>query len=128
MNIFLAIEHIQLNDGSDRVKLLKCYSMRFLELNEAIEHRQNECDAKRKAHIADSPLPPRRSIFDQADALRGGTTVALTLRSHAGRGIAKKYEGERRAGPWRYIESAAGDEKKVKLAHRSGHKTAIMRL
>ena len=39
------------------------------------------------------------------DLLKQGETVSTRLLSHPGKGIGKKYKGERRAGPWRYIES-----------------------
>ena len=44
-------------------------------------------------------------VFAEAAELRVGGTAKLTLKSHPGRGIGKKYLEERRAGPWRYIES-----------------------
>ena len=45
-------------------------------------------------------------IFAEAGQLKNGSTVSLTLSSHKGMGIGKMYTTERRAGPWRYIESA----------------------
>jgi len=45
-----------------------------------------------------------KCIFDKA-ALRSGRPTPLTLVSHPGLAIAKRYTDERRAGEWRYIES-----------------------
>ena len=49
-----------------------------------------------------------RCVFAETSKLRAGGTVKLTLKSHPGQGIGKKYLEERRAGPWRYIESGCG--------------------
>ena len=48
---------------------------------------------------------PEQYVFDAADDLRKGDEVSLTLRSHEGMGIGKKYTDERQYGPWRLIES-----------------------
>ena len=45
-----------------------------------------------------------KCIFDKG-ALRSGKPTPLTLVSHPGLAIAKRYSDERRAGEWRYIES-----------------------
>ena len=45
-----------------------------------------------------------KCIFDKA-ALRSGKPTPLTLVSHPGLAIAKRYTDERHAGEWRYIES-----------------------
>ncbi len=49
-----------------------------------------------------------RCVFAETYELRAGGTVKLTLTSHPGQGIGKKYLEERRAGPWRYILSGCG--------------------
>ena len=43
---------------------------------------------------------------NKARVLRNGGAVILSLESHPGGGIGKKYLQEQRHGPWRYIESA----------------------
>ena len=48
---------------------------------------------------------PEQYVFEEADLLKGGSDVALTLRSHKGMGIGNKHLNERDHGPWRYIES-----------------------
>ena len=51
---------------------------------------------------------PERCIFEEAAKLKAGGKASLTLKSHPGQGIGKKYLDERWAGPWRYIESGCG--------------------
>ena len=46
--------------------------------------------------------------FKDADKLKKGETVSLTLQSHPGLGLVKKYGAARSAGEWRYIESTVG--------------------
>jgi len=49
-------------------------------------------------------------IFTHSKALESGSAATLSLMSHDGYGIGKKYVTERRAGPWRYIESQVVEE------------------
>lgn len=48
---------------------------------------------------------PEQYVFEEAEKLKAGSDVTLTLRSHKGMGIGTKFLNERQAGPWRYIES-----------------------
>ena len=60
-------------------------------------------------------------VFDHAAALLSGGTVPLTLSSHPGLGIGKKYTNENRHGPWRYIESGMGAaESAVSVRYEDG--------
>ena len=47
---------------------------------------------------------PRACVFEQPKS--DGSAWPLTLKSHPGFGITKKYSEERRAGPWRYTGEA----------------------
>lgn len=49
-------------------------------------------------------------VFSEAERLRAGETVPLTLASHPGKSIGKRYHEERRYGEWRYIESEVTTE------------------
>lgn len=48
-------------------------------------------------------------VFERAKDLRNGENVHLRLLSHSDKAITKRYPGEKRYGPWRYIESECGD-------------------
>ena len=48
---------------------------------------------------------PEQYVFEEAESLKGGSEVTLTLRSHKGMGVGTKFLDEKRIGPWRYIES-----------------------
>lgn len=50
-------------------------------------------------------------VFSCAAALKAGKAAPLTLSSHGSiKGVGRKYAEERRAGPWRYTESACVDD------------------
>lgn len=51
---------------------------------------------------------PDKAIFHEAEALRHGRPGALTLASHPGLAVVKRYEAERTYNEWRYIESGVG--------------------
>ena len=48
---------------------------------------------------------PNALVFSNAARLKSGETVSLTLSSHAGMGVGRRYGEERRVGPWRYTEA-----------------------
>jgi hypothetical protein len=48
---------------------------------------------------------PMQCIFNEATALRAGRTARLTLASHPGKSISRRYSEERNYGEWRYTES-----------------------
>ena len=48
---------------------------------------------------------PNVLVFSNAARLKSGKTVSLTLSSHAGMGVGRRYGEERRVGPWRYTEA-----------------------
>ena len=48
---------------------------------------------------------PMQCVFNEATALRAGGTARLTLASHPGKSISRRYSEERNYGEWRYTES-----------------------
>lgn len=56
-------------------------------------------------------------IFDNSENLRNGRSVPLVLLSHPGSVIKKMYAKERKAGPWRYIESQSDEGGRHEAVH-----------
>ena len=61
-------------------------------------------------------------IFNESDKLKNGSTISLTMQSHADTGIGKQYADERRWEAWRYIESGGcSQETSIRVRYEDGN-------